>query len=607
MRLYSAKGSKVKLIEIYTQDDDEFIPIEFVDGLNVIFASSLPDSQGVSLSGDGLHSVGKSFLCEMIDFILVARKSSHQLNKTQAWRKFLGGKDMYLQVLSWGGDYVLIKRGLYSKVFISVSSSKFDRNQVRQDDFEFDHKGLSESGAKSLLDNVFSLYVLGGDGFRKGLGYVYRRQGGYSNTFQVKSFERGSHSLWKPFLLGLIGCERGLFEDSYELTKQIKVKREARSVLVKDSTADELDALEKKLLESQQAEEQLQEQVRSMSFRRAIELQQEDASLEIEARYSELVNRRWVLQEELSQISDAQGTRLSFDIALAKQLFDDVEICFPNELIGSFNDLMHFISEVSGDRNRRLARRHEKISFEISSIDAELKGLDERREGLVSVRGEDAGSAEGYVSLVYRQLEKEKAKQARLKTLLSSRTLARQIDEQIAAVKDERKKLIDEIQASLEDYSKSEIFSSFCDVLEDVTTSVLGRSYAVQVLLNSSGNPELEWAGMDDFNMSEEEGATYKKLLSVCFDLSLAILHSSGGYYRFLIHDGVLEGVQFEKRSNLINFVREVLDRFGIQYIITAIEDDIVGVADQKLEWQEGEVRRALNDGPQGRLFSEAF
>jgi uncharacterized protein YydD (DUF2326 family) len=45
-------------------------------------------------------------------------------------------------------------------------------------------------------------------------------------------------------------------------------------------------------------------------------------------------------------------------------------------------------------------------------------------------------------------------------------------------------------------------------------------------------------------------------------------------FFRFVYHDGILEGLDNRKKINFINLTRALCKEFNIQYILTLIEDD---------------------------------
>lgn len=138
---------------------------------------------------------------------------------------------------------------------------------------------------------------------------------------------------------------------------------------------------------------------------------------------------------------------------------------------------------------------------------------------------------------------------------------------------------------------------------------VLSVPALLAVTLNQEGNIEFKTRTVDRVlpgrETSESLGTSYKKLLCVCFDLSVLSTYSAKPYYHFVYHDGVLEGLDNRKKVNLLDLVRDLCKQDGIQYVLTVIDSDLPrDERDDKLLFSPDEILCALSDeGEQGRLF----
>lgn len=104
---------------------------------------------------------------------------------------------------------------------------------------------------------------------------------------------------------------------------------------------------------------------------------------------------------------------------------------------------------------------------------------------------------------------------------------------------------------------------------------------------------------------SQSEGTSYKNLLCALFDLALLIVMADKPFYRFVYHDGILEGLDTRKRRVLLDLLREISAKYKIQYILSAIDSDLPrSETDQKIDFSPREVVVSLSDqGSKGRLF----
>ncbi|MGY0408279.1 MAG: DUF2326 domain-containing protein, partial [Polaribacter sp.] len=76
--------------------------------------------------------------------------------------------------------------------------------------------------------------------------------------------------------------------------------------------------------------------------------------------------------------------------------------------------------------------------------------------------------------------------------------------------------------------------------------------------------------------------------------------------YKFVYHDGVLEGLDDRIKIRYINLVKRVCDEYNLQYILTLIDSDLP--KNQLDLIKEDEVSLKLHDeNIEGKLFLNSF
>ena len=108
---------------------------------------------------------------------------------------------------------------------------------------------------------------------------------------------------------------------------------------------------------------------------------------------------------------------------------------------------------------------------------------------------------------------------------------------------------------------------------------------------------------------SEAQGTTYKKLLCMAFDLSLLIHYSKDSFFRFVYHDGILEGLDNRIKIRLLDKIKQICEEYNIQYILSLIDSDIptypTGVY---YHFTDNEICLELNDKDEsGTLFLHSY
>lgn len=127
---------------------------------------------------------------------------------------------------------------------------------------------------------------------------------------------------------------------------------------------------------------------------------------------------------------------------------------------------------------------------------------------------------------------------------------------------------------------------------------------------NSSGNVDFYTQIAPDDNSeatAQGFGNSYKKFMCAAFDLSVLAAYSNKSFFRFVYHDGILEGIDNRKKKLFIETVRHYCQTYNIQYIFSSIEDDLIG-GDLLKQFTDKEKCLVLSDeDDSGRLFGFSY
>ena len=95
--------------------------------------------------------------------------------------------------------------------------------------------------------------------------------------------------------------------------------------------------------------------------------------------------------------------------------------------------------------------------------------------------------------------------------------------------------------------------------------------------------------------------------MCAAFDLSVLAAYSNKSFFRFVYHDGILEGIDNRKKKLFIETVRHYCQTYNIQYIFSSIEDDLIG-GDLLKQFTDKEKCLVLSDeDDSGRLFGFSY
>ena len=143
------------------------------------------------------------------------------------------------------------------------------------------------------------------------------------------------------------------------------------------------------------------------------------------------------------------------------------------------------------------------------------------------------------------------------------------------------------------------------------TYEVTDTNAIISIKQNKEANVEFEadYQTTTHITTSEADGTSYKKLLCVAFDIALLVSYSSHSFYRFVYHDGVLEGLDDRVKQRLILVTQRICYEYGLQYILSLIDSDIPkNVEESNQEFPMESVCLNLNDlDDNGKLFMRSF
>jgi len=238
--------------------------------------------------------------------------------------------------------------------------------------------------------------------------------------------------------------------------------------------------------------------------------------------------------------------------------------------------LIAFNRAITDERYGYLVEERAEIETELKSINTEPNTLGKKRsEMLAFLSGTDSFGK-------YKQFSNELVTlRADITALQRQREFVYRLQElrtEIRALTEERGHLQTEIEADVDAKSanKSSKFSIIRLFFNEIVEDVLDRKALLSVAVNQQGHLDFRAEILDEAGntTSADLGHTYRKLLSVAFDLAVLRAHLDEPFPRFAYHDGVLESLDDRKKENLIAVLRRYT-AIGIQSLITLIDSDL--------------------------------
>ncbi|RPH34076.1 MAG: DUF2326 domain-containing protein [Bacteroidales bacterium] len=588
----------MKLSQLYA--NKSFKNIVFNDGVNLVLAKV---TKKLDLNKDS-HNLGKTTLIAVIDFMLLKEvKEDHIFKKYQ--EKF-SGYVFFLEILLNSGEYLTIKRAVDSPTKISFKTTKVSTNLLEEENWDKPNISLEKAGI--TLNEYFAFDILKQWQYRKSVTYFLRSQKDYNDVFQLSKFSKGKDIDWKPFMFDLLGFNGVLLNEKYETDSKIAEQKSFINGLKSKFAVDteEVDKIKGAIDLKVSEQKDLQEQIDNFNFYQQERKLNKELVEEVETKISELNSAEYNLEFELDKTKQSFSQNISFDIDQLKRIYEEAEIFFPDNLVKDYKALEEFNKRITEERNKYLEEKIGTLTKQLRAIRLSLFSYDEKRNQILSVL-KDKDSFKKFKSYQI-DLTKVEGEISRLDEKLKS------IDK-IAILNETTNKLSASLETLVKDISyqitasDNKIYPEIRKVFHNIFKFIFNAPAIIFMRQNAQGNIEfkVEVTKENEVDITAEgKGNTYQKMLCISFDLAVLVAYHKNSFYRFVYHDGALEGLDNRKKMNFLTVIRRYCLECNLQYIFTSIEHDIP--TEMLKSFSDKEICLTLNDsGDDGKLFEFSF
>lgn len=589
----------MKLSKLYC--NKPFHNITFITnkgGLNVILGDTKSKQEGANS-----HCLGKSKLAELLDFMLLKKHNDMFFYKEVNKNKF-ECYEFYLELLLNNGGYVTIKRTVDAPTKIS-----FKLHNVAAEEYffyeNFDKTLLYDKG-KAYLNELldFDFCKKNKEEYRRLVNYSLRTQGDYEprmNTiFQLRKFAKNKDKDWKPLLFNLLGFDGNILRKKYEIEENIKdesknIKAQEKDLGVK---SEEKDLLVGKIQNAQIEKENLSKELGNFNF-----FQQDKETIHhlvgtIEEEIAALNTHLYNLEYDIKKLTESIRNVFSFDMNRVKSLFEEVKLYFPEQLERSYEQLIDFNHQITQERNLQIKQTLQEKQQEERLITAKLIDLNKQREQFRELI-QDTTLFKKYAIYQKKLVEIEK-EYTRLQVQLEEVEKIEKKKDNGEVQKNALQKIKDELKEILDNTAKCNLYMNIRKTFSEIAKKVLNENALIIIKPNANYNIDFK----PEFpNSAKDDGATYYKILCVAFDLAVLINYREKSHFRFVYHDDVISGDDNGVKIRLITVVREICEKYDIQYIFSTIKDNIPPSQDI-----EADIILRLDDkSDEGKLFKMTF
>lgn len=593
----------MKLSKLYSNKPDTFGPIDFVGGLNTVIAEiRLPENKAKDT-----HNLGKTTLGKLLDFCFL-------LGKEQRFFLFkhldrFGEFVFYLEIELADASFLTVRRGLEEATKIS-----FKKHEAGHQDFSslpegsWDHFELPFERAKDMLDSLLDWRALKPWSYRKIIGYLLRSQDDYGDVFQLNKFA-SAHADWKPFLAHILGFNAKLIEDHYQKEDDLEKKKATVATIMNElgGSVEDLSKIEGLLLLKQKEAQKKQELLDAFDFRAQDKDRTKQVVDELDTKIAELNNERYSLNQNRKKITiSLEDDQILFNPDQAQELFKEAGVLFKDQIKKDFEQLISFNRAITDERRTYLQEELADIEAQLKTTNSELTSLGKRRSEMLAFLSSTD------VFLKYKKVSDDLVTlRADIQTLERQKgflTRLQQLRTEIRTINEEREHLQTQIEDDVEKQNSDDksLFSTIRVFFNDVVEDVIDRKALLSVSPNKEGHLDFKVEILDEAGntTSADKGHTYRKLLSIAFDMALIRAHLDQRFPRFVYHDGVFESLDDRKKENLLTVIRAYAG-LGIQSVITLIDSDLPPRTEKEGPvFAPDEIILTLHDeNEQGRLF----
>ena len=584
----------MKLLRIFSNKN--FKNIKMDSHFNVVLAR-ISDMK----SKEDNHNLGKTYLVHVIDFLLLGK-----FNNTQFDNDIFQGQIFYCEIELNNDSYLVIKRQIDIPTKIS-----FKQNETRLSDFKepesWDYENIGFDKAKEKFDSYLGYDVLQNYSYRKSITYFLRTQQDYLDVFKLNKF-KGKHKTWKPFVFELLGFDGSLIEKKLELEEFAEEQKKKITILKQEANVDigEKDKLLGLIDIKEQEKNKTESTIDKFNFYDQDSKINEEVIDELDFKIQTLNTERYRVGYEITKIEESINESYNdIDINKLKSLYEEVELYFPDEIEKQFEDLLSFNESITTERKKFLKENLSFLKGDYKRINREIELLEFDKSEKLSYLTEKNSyyKFKGY----QKSLAKLEAEIERLNDKVEAIDRSIKIEQQIKDIN----KDIDDAIAKIYDAIVARKHANINRIFNSIINDVLDNYALISITQNKQGNVEFDanYQNSEDLlSTSEAQGTTYKKILCMAFDLALLIHYSDKSFFRFVYHDGILEGLDDRVKIRLLDKVKSICREYDIQYILSIIDSDIPVSYKTKYEFSKKEICLELNDQDNsGRLFLHKF
>jgi uncharacterized protein YydD (DUF2326 family) len=553
------------LKKLYSEPSRLFQPVEFKNGINFIFGKKHTALD----TKESLNGIGKSTLLDLIDFCLLSDFSKKNTRLYKEIKRLTHHK-IVLEFEIQGIHY-LIKRTVDKPRDIEFGLFSETPQVIKIDDLKEKLFGL-------IFDNPDYRGKLNSSWYRKLMLFflkIHKRQRGqFLDPIKYLSSEIGKEIELNQYHFFLLGIDNSLLCRNYDAQQGVNERntaiREVKRLVENNYQIDiknvdsEINKLErrinkiKKIIESFQLAEQYDD----------VEAQANLLTRQIKELSAQNFwnNKKIEAYQESFELKDILDTR---KINQIKKLYSEANSLLGEKIGKSLAEAVQFRKQLASSREEFLSDEINALQTEIERRREKIKKWDEERANLFLFL--DSKEALKDLTGAFYNLAETKTKLSELESKVKTyHSLLKEKADWELKDKEINREILEYV-----DVIKSQI-SRFSEILSSVYNDIYPKN---QENLSFSVSPKSGYSNVKlsiniNFDDGESKGQNRGRTLVYDIAVLLHTLKNNINCPRFLVHDGLFDGMDKAHFIELYNFIENTLSQgIKFQYIITLNEE----------------------------------
>jgi uncharacterized protein YydD (DUF2326 family) len=228
-----------------------------------------------------------------------------------------------------------------------------------------------------------------------------------------------------------------------------------------------------------------------------------------------------------------------------KQIYEDIQVVFPNKVLSEFSALIEFNKQVSEERITILKTNLKENQLELTKIESEIESLND--EKVIKLNYLTQFDSYKKIKEYQKELSGKESEILILEHQLELVNRSLNLVEKMNDLDIDINARIKDIQLEIKTQKHNAIRIFFNAIIK----GILSTTALISLKQNRQGNIEFSAniQNPSDKSITEEDyGTSYKKLMCMAFDLALLENYANESFYRFAYHDGALEGLDNRKK-----------------------------------------------------------